>query len=326
MLTTFGQAKKQLAQFVSAHQLGDVGSAVNQAIDELASSRNWQHMRTTRRFTLSGEYFAVPQDIDSVMRVAVDGKPLSIRGGDYEFLHSGPGDLDYVSAGFAPDNGLVDMGYFATMYDFAAGSSLVCFGTADAPGGSIKVRGRNSDGDVVSGVVPYQKVASMDLIDDPVALTVTPLAGFAYIDKVILPPDAESYISLYGTLSGVHTFVSRMHPSIRVPEFRRYRLPGFSDTTGATYAVLAEVRLRAMPLVEDDDVLPFDSILPVQYMLTSMWNMSSGEIKTADDYRQRAVALLVNREEVRQEKQGLVVINSLFNGSLGEVSETYDNI
>ena len=81
-----------------------------------------------------------------------------------------------------------------------------------------------------------------------------------------------------------------------------------------------------MPLVEDEDVLPFSSILPVQYMLTSMWNMSSGEVKTADDYRQRAVALLVNREEVRQEKQGLVVINSLFSGSLGEMSENYDNI
>lgn len=326
MLTTFGQAKKQLAQFVGAHQLGDVGAAINQAIDELASSRNWQHMRTTRRFTLSGEYFAVPQDIDSVMRVAVDGKPLSIRGGDYEFLHSGPGDLDYVSAGFAPDNGLVDQGYFATMYDSADGSGLVCFGTADAPAGDIRVRGRSSTGDVVSGTVPYQKVASLDLIDDPVALTVTPLAGFSYVDKIILPADVGGYVSLYATLAGVHTFMSRMHPSVRVPEFRRYRLPGFSSETGATYAVLAEVRLRAMPLVEDDDVLPFNSILPVQYMLTSMWNMSSGEVKTADDYRQRAVALLVNREEVRQEKQGLVVINTLFSGSLGEMSENYDNI
>jgi hypothetical protein len=326
MLTTFGQAKKSLAPFTGAYQLGDIGSAINMAVDELASSRNWQQLKQTRRFTATGEFFAVPQDCESVIRCAVDGKPVSVRGADYEFLHSGPGDLDFLPVGYAPANGLQDLGYFATMYDFTDGSGLVCFGTADAPEGDIRIRGRNLAGDVMSGTVPYQKLTSMEDVDDPVALTVTPLTGFTFVDRVILPADAGSYISMYATLSGAHSFVSRMHPSIKVPEFRRYRLPGFSAVADASYRILAEIRLRAMPLIEDDDALPFDSILPVQYMLTSMWNMSSGEVKTANDYRQSALALLLGREEAKQERQGLLVVNALYDGSLGQMSEQYDNI
>lgn len=326
MLTTFGQAKKQLAPFSGSFQLCDLGTAINQAVDELSASRNWQHLRTVRRFSTSGEYFALPQDCETLVRCAVDGTPVSVRGSDYEFLHSGPGDLDYVPAGYAPANGVQDLGTFATMYDFESGSGLVCFGTADAPACDIRVRGRNSDGDLVSGVVPYQKWSSPDDIDDPIVLTVTPLEGFAFVDRVILPDDAVSYISMYAVKDGAYSFVSRMHPGVRVPEFRRYRLPGFSDDADASYHVLAEVRLRAMPLIEDYDVLPFESILPVQYMLTAMRNMAVGEVKAADDYRQRAVGLLIGREEVKESKQGLLVINSLFEGSLGQMSESYDNV
>lgn len=324
MLTTFGQAKRALARYADAYQLSDIGAAVNAAVDELAASRNWQLMRKVRRFTATGEFFAIPQDCESVLRVAVDGTPVSMRGTDYEFLHSGPGDLDDIPAGYAPANGIQDLGYYATMYDFPAGASLVAFCTeAVPPAGALKVKGLDANGDIVSGTVPVQH---WDSDIDDVTLTVTPLAGVAQIDRVILPDDVVGYVSMYALLDGVCTFVSRMHPSVRIPEFRRYRMAGFSSDTDASYRILAEVRLRAMPLVDDDDVLPFDSLLPVQYMMTSIWNMNSGEVKTADDYRQRALALLAAREDVSQERQGLVVLNTLFEGSLGEASENFFNI
>jgi hypothetical protein len=57
---------------------------------------------------------------------------------------------------------------------------------------------------------------------------------------ITLPTDAEEYISLYSTDGTAFTFISRMHPKLRVPEFVRYRLPGF--VAGETYRVLAGER------------------------------------------------------------------------------------
>lgn len=322
MLCTFGQAKKQLARFAGAYELNDIGAAVNAAVDELAASKNWQLMRKVRRFTLTGEQFAVTQDIASIMRVSIDGVPVSLRGSDYEFLQSGPGSMDDIPAGYAPANGVLDLGNHATMYDLPQGYGLVCFGTETAPVGDIVVTGRTESGDTVTGVVPYQQWTAATDIDAPGFLTVTPLAGIAYVDRVVLPSDAAAYISMYGVLEGVYSFVSRMHPTIRIPEFRRYRLPGYG--TGS-YRLLAEVRLRSLPFVADDDVLPFESLLPVQYMLMSMADMNAKELKSASEYRQAAVGLLAQREETSQERQGLVVINSLYDDSIGRRSVNYFN-
>ena len=76
--------------------------------------------------------------------------------------------------------------------------------------------------------------------------------------------------------------------------------------------------MRFLPLVNDRDVLPFDSLLPVQYMLQSMASMNACEKKDAVEYRQLAVQAMVTRETAQQEKQGFVVINTLYEGSLGQ--------
>jgi len=266
------------------------------------------------------------------MRCAVDGTPVSIRGTDYEFLHSGPGDLDSAPEGYAPANGVQDLGAFATMYDMPAGASLVCFGVPAMASGYIRVAGRSSDDDLVAVDVPYQEWTGPTDIDAGITLTVSPVAGLAAIDRVVLPGDAAGYISLYAVLDGEYTFLSRMHPSVQVPEFHRYRLPGFSATSDVDadgtvgYNILAEVRLRALPMVDDNDALPFDSLLPVQYMLMSMSSMNAGETKTAGEYRQAALGLLAVREDTKTERQGLLVINSLYDNSLGEASERWFNL
>ena len=82
-----------------------------------------------------------------------------------------------------------------------------------------------------------------------------------------------------------------------------------------------------MPMVDDGDPMPFDSLLPVQYMLQSLWYMNSGEVKSADDYRQRAIMSLAVREDAQQERQGVVILNTQYDDSLGDLSaNTWQNI
>ena len=317
MKHTFAKAKRALAKYTDATGLADIGGAINTAIDELANTSNWQRMKRTVRLTAHAEYVALPQDCESIIRAAVDGVPVSMKGTDYDFLHAGPGDLDYLTPGYSPIDtyGIQDLGFFPTMYALTDTMPLAAFATGTLPTGTLQVRGKNADGDIISADVPINAWTELGVM--PAGATAT-TASFAEIDSVTLPSDATEYISLYGILDGTYYFLSRMNPQVDVPEFRRYRMPGFSTTVGTTYHVLAEVRLRFLPLVNDRDVLPFDSLLPVQYMLQSMASMNACEKKDAVEYRQLAAQSMVTRENAQQEKQGFVVLNTLYEGSLGQ--------
>jgi len=54
--------------------------------------------------------------------------------------------------------------------------------------------------------------------------------------------------------------------------------------------------------------------------------MDSNEPVSAETYRKTAEMYLLRREEVDNEKQGLVVFNNLYTGSLGEDSAKWENV
>lgn len=328
MHTTFGQAKRILARHMGSNLMGDIGASVNTACEELSLTKNWRNVKKTVRLIVSNGFVALPQEYETVMRACIDGKPVTMHGTDIEFLLSGPGDFDYTEAGRAPVNGLQDLGQFSTMYDPNAAMKLYFFALT-APAGHITVRGRDANGDMVTELVAVNQWAGPTELETGVpASYVGTDTAFVDVERVVLPEDANAYVSCYGGASATtFNFLSRMHPAVKAPTFRRYRIPGF-DTENATvtYRILAEVRIRYLPMLNDDDVLPFESLLPVQYMLQSMWKMNSEDLKGADEYRLRAEGLLARAEEVREERAGVVVVNSVYDGSPGDASRSFDNI
>jgi hypothetical protein len=311
---------------MGSNALGDIGAAINSACEELSMTKNWRQIRKVVRLLIEGDYFTLPQECETVIRSCVDGKPVTMHGTDIEFMLSGPGDFDYTEIGQAPVNGLQDLGSVPVMYTPPAANKLYFFSTS-VPGGEVTVKGRIASGEIVTEIVPVNSWASATDLDTNLASAYTGTTNeFEDIERVVLPDDAQAYISCYSDHSGVWRFLSRMHPSVKVPAFRRYRIPGFDTTTGTSYQVLAEVRIRYLPLVDDEDVLPFDSLLPVQYMLQSLWKMAAEDIKAADEYRMRAEGLLVRSEEVKEERGGVVVVNSVYDGSPGEACASFDNI
>jgi hypothetical protein len=61
-------------------------------------------------------------------------------------------------------------------------------------------------------------------------------------------------------------------------------------------------------------------------MLRADWQMKSGEVTQAQNYRNQAMAWLKSHEVVDDTKQTQVVINSVYNGSMGELSDEAENI
>lgn len=318
MTYTFAEAKRKLAGHISAYGLADISGAVNEALDELSQTKSWQRMRKVIRFTVTGERFALPQDCGKLIRCAVDGTPVSVHGQDYEFLHSGPGDLDYAEAGYAPVNGVVRVGMFPTMFALAAPAHLAAF-SPTPPDDPLSVIVRSAAGEISTVQVT---VNAGDATVDGTATA----AEYAEVLAVTLPPGCEAYITLYGISDAGLDYLSRMHPRVRVPEFARYRLPSFSADADASYRVLAEVGLKFLPLVSDEDPIPFASLRPVQYMIQSMASMDTGEIREADEFRARAELELMRREDNENEKQGLLLLNQLYEGSAGQSAAYWEGV
>lgn len=326
MQATFGQAKRILARNMGSNLLGDPGAAINSACEELSMTKNWRNLRRVVRLIADGEYLALPQESESIVRACVDGLPVTMHGTDIEFLLSGPGDFDYTEAGRAPVNGLQDMGYFATMYNPSAAGKVYFF-SVTPPSGQVTIRGRVASGELVTETVEINQWTSVSDLDTGLpADYVGSTNEFEEIDRVTLPDDVSAYTSMYVANGTAWGFISRMHPNIKVPSFRRYRIPGFSSVEDIAYRIMAETRVRYLPLLDDDDPLPFESLLPVQYMLQSIWKMNAEDIKAADDFRLRAEGLLARAEEVREEKAGVTVVNSVYDGSPGDACRSFDNI
>lgn len=324
MTYRFADAKLKLMRYAGAYGATDISHALNEAMDELAATKSWQRLRKVMRFDIASEFFALPQDCGRITRCAIDGIPARTVGQDYEFLGAGPGDLDYF------DNlgmGIIVVkreGIFPTMNGMSSVGRLCAFSATPPADGGIKARVRKSDGDIADVVIPCRSGVSTSYLATDLGVNSVTAESVSEVLSITLPSDASAYISLYYTDGTTFFFLSRMHPAIRVPEFTRYRIPGYE--TDGSYRILTECGLHFLPLVDDDDPIPFDSLRPLQYMLQAFHAMDSGEVQTAENYRKSAELMLIRREDTENEKQGLVIINQTYPGSSGESSEYWENV
>lgn len=328
MRYTFGDAKRLLAPYASAYGMLDIGHAINTAIDELSRTRNWKRLTRLVRFSVTSEFFALPQSCGAILRANVDHTPTMIHSTEYEFLSGGPGDLDLRVCRAVPINGLQLLGVYPTMSDLARPGPLAAFSTKP-PQGPLRVRGLDSSGQMVVASVPINEwpegsdVATHDF-DEAMTTSIT----WSEVTAVTMPVDGSAYVTLVAfgpSFTESPQVLAKYHPKYAIPEFTRYRLPGLRlPETGAK--MLAEVAAKFLPLANDDDPLPFDSLLPVQFMMQSIRAMDVGEVEAADKYRERASALLIGREDVDHEYQGPRVVNMNKDLLPGAVSDLYANI
>lgn len=323
MQYTLGQACKKLSTTSRAYGVDNMREAVNDAIQALAGMAGWECLRKVLRVFSAQPAFALPQGCAGLVRACVGGRPVSVRGQDYEFLHSGPGDLRHPPPGFVavPPSNIVDRGYGALMVDPAFPFQLEAETESLDPAPELRVRAVSASGEVVRFEVPVRSAGidpeSSDSGSDPVLRDVLEVA----VDTSC----ATSYTRLYAVAEdGSRMLVAIYHPEIPAPRFRRYEIQGLPPC--APVDVLAEVRLDPLPLVDDGDVLPFDSLEPVEWMIQASWYAKAGEIDAAQKMHALAANWLKARETAADVVQAPVVVNSLLVGSAGEVSMESVNI
>ena len=321
MQYTLGQACRKLATTSRAYGAVDMKEAINDAIQALAGLSGWECLRKVLRIFSAQPAFALPQGCAGLVRACVGGRPVSVRGQDFEFLHSGPGDLRHPPPGFfaVPPSNIVDRGYGALMVDPPFPFQLEAETAGTEPMPELRVRAVSESGEIVRLDVPVLQADSGSSDSGP------DLVLRDVLEVAVDTSCATAYTDLYAVAEdGSRMLVARYHPEIPAPRFRKYEIQGLPP--GSPVDVLAEVRLDPLPLVSDADVLPFDSLEPVEWMIQASWYAKSGEIEAAQKMHTLASGWLKAREVAADVVQAPVVVNSLLVGSAGEVSIDSVNI
>ena len=328
MQFTLRQARAALSAYAHDHTTPDLIASINDAILTLSSYDAWARLRKVMRLKVTGPYFSLPQDADSVVRACVNGIPTSVLGQDYRFLSSGPGDLSTIPTGFHfLDPGVIDLGVFPTMREIKEPSHLVAY---------ISDTGAPTQPDlVVTGHIEGGELRTIHL---PPAKQETVLQSVEYyvsdekfidVTSVVIDGTATAYLNLYATptkealwnTDDTGIVLGTYHPEILAPEFHRYMIPGVASNKSVE--LLCEVRINPLPLVDDNDVLPFGSLEPVKYAMMANRYFTIGEIDAGIKYRDLAVQFLTAAEASESKKQTFVVENMLYSNSLGEMSDNY---
>lgn len=321
MRYTFGDAKRLLAGAAHA-KLADVGQKINDALQALYGANGWEHefLRQVVRISSASPVISLPQGTAGLVRACVNGHPVTIHGQDFQFLSSGPGDLERLPEGFAMLAGpeITDIGT-APVWKQPDGFGYLCAaykGTDKQP--DVTIHAVGMDGDKVTFKLTPQSDAETLVWDESHPVRT--------IEGVVLGEQTDNYITLF--MTGVlparrEITIGRYHPLIHAPEFRRYRLnlpfPG-------PYEILAEVRIDPLPLVDDADILPFPTLEPVKCMLLYEWNLQNNETGAAEKYLSQAMAWLTRFNTTKNTVQTPVVTNVQMNGSMGELSHWAQNL
>lgn len=323
---TFGQAKQMLARAPYLHGTADVGELINNAVSALAGLNGWEFLRRLVRLFSATPVFSLPQGVAGLTRVCLNGNPASLHGTDYQFLHSGPGDLDsFVRQGFSvlPAGDVADLGYSPILrpldepVTLTATAPHVSDGRPQAP---VSVVGMSPDGERVSARLDVVQGAS-GVAPEYEAFHDNSGTPFLNIESVVLDSHADDYITLWGMgRSGRVRMLGHYHPSVQVPKFRQYRI----KSGRGPYDILAEVRVDPLPLVNDEDVLPIPSIEPIRLMMLYEHQVAMNELASAQQYMQQAIQWLQQMQVADNTVQAPVVQNVIFEGSGGDVESSWN--
>lgn len=330
---TLGQAKIILKNAAYLHGDGDVGMQIDAAVQALAGLSGWEFLRRLVRTFSAGPVFSLPQGSADLVRACVNGRPASRHSTDYQFLHSGPGDLDrYVQHGFSPvrSSDIADLGFSPLMVPVESPSSFVAvsrFVESPDPSGKLRpqapvtISGIGTDGSCKKISVPVIQGGLSELPPDD-AFDMTDV--FSSVTGIVLDQFADEYITIYKKdVYGAVTLAAHCHPRIQVPQFHQFRI---SSSIPPPYDILAEVRIDPLPLVNDDDIIPIPSLEPIKHMMLYNANLAMNEQQTAQSYMQMATAWLGQMQQANNTVQTPVVQNVLFEGSSGELTGEYWNL
>lgn len=335
MQYTLKTARKALAESSNAYGANDLRAMINRAIQNLSNMAGWQQLRKVLRFSAIGPHFVLPQGCAGLVRACVNGRPATIRAQDFRFIHSGPGDMIRPPSGFRPLGAanVLDIGMKPVMFEPSAPFYVFASTPSGTSGTAVTVKGLTPEGELRAIPLKAQQAPEYDPLTDeliagtPIADMELPGVVFQQILEVTVEEGGSEYVTLYAAdaVLSDHRFpIALYNPEVEAPEFRHYSISDIAP--GQPIELLVETRIDPMPLVLETDVLPFPTLNPVEWMIRGDWYMKAGEVDQAQKYYSQAASWLKAQEVVKETMQTSLVVNSVFENSMGQLSAESVNI
>ena len=351
MLYTLSQARQQLKRFVDNGSCKEpvIDARINEALERLTDITDFECMRATMRITTCNNIFSLPYNVEKLLFADVNGTPAKIFGRAYQYLSSGVGDLDERSWG-SGFRDIMDQGEYPVQYDVPAcyidsagetidardsGLRLMAFSSAqEDEGKTLRIRGYHGSGSgeqVEASPNTQGEAVMIQQWDGGVEGEVYGYWNFGLkhssnpYSKVteVIKPETQGYVSLFAVAGSnsdpekTHfTFLAKYHPRQTIPQFRRYAVTNCKDRGYSS--VLALVKLRNVPLVDGDDILPVDSMQALKLMVMAISEENKGNLQGALNFEAQATAVMMKRESSRVQSDGLpVIFNADYRTSAG---------
>lgn len=326
MRYTFGDAKRILASLAHS-KMANIGLRINDAIRALCGANAWEHefLRQVVRISSAGPVFTLPQGSAGLVRACVNGRPVTLHGQDFQFLSSGPGEFETHAGPWfrrLAEQEIEDLGMSPVwMQPGKKGGVLSATVPSDAAGQppvTVHVVTTGGEERTIT-LTPTLEGAEPETSGEPVMV--------ASVSSIVVDPCATKYVTIWLSGEGGKVRIAKCHPAVHVPEFRRYRVnsPHFHRHHGPC-EILAEIQIDPLPLVDDDDVVPFPTLEPIKCMLLYQWNLQNNETAAAEKYLTQATSWLGRFNSSKNVMQTPTVMNVPYNMSMGELSNWCTNL
>ena len=259
--------------------------------------------RIARFYIDSGKTFALPEMVESVLKVNIDTQAGSVRGMGYEFLDAGPGpETDHAGRSAGLD--IRDLGdNYPTFYPIGVTPHRLIALSDDSRdfGNTIRVRGRDAFNLDIAATVPGEVLRIGTWQNDVVGTIDASLlmpSKFEFQDITsVIKPETYGSVSLYGydpdTFDMI--FLSRYMPYETQPGYRRYEITNKSCTSSCYINAL--VRLRHVKLRHDTDPLTIQNLMAIRYMCQSLHQQVLGNVSQAVTFQSQAIRTLSKQSE-----------------------------
>jgi len=336
MLFTLADARANLGKYVDSGSCKTevVDRRIQEALERLMDMDDWDCTRRLVRVQVCGHHFTLPQNVEKILWADVDGTPVRVFGQPYQFIASGPGDLDYSYRGIL--SSILDKGdHWPTQFDIPESYTLDdvehtvtglrlfarSIDAADA-GKQVTVFGTGPSGEEIKEdvVVEQWYSGAEGVLAGGVSGATT--AEFKAVTRVVKPA-TTGYISLsaHDAESGHMTFLAKTTPAAGIPTFRRYSVVNHRD--GQYNSVLALVKLRAVVPGDSEAVLPIDSMQALKLMIMSIREENAGNLQVALGFEAQAKRVMDDRQKGSTMTRGTSIIMDFdFDMSLGRTMNT----
>lgn len=304
------------------------------------------------RVLVRNRQFCLPLNVTRICAADVDGVPVALGSSAYEFLSSGPGDLDL---GRHSCKNVIDAGEHATQFDipvqrvsdsaWSSGLKLAAFSVSkDDAALTLTARGYDSRGDEVrtvqGGAMTPGEVLAINRWSQGVEGQIVNMSAqamstgrFASVSRVYKPVTSAA-VTLYAYDPSTHAMymLAKIEPDATVPSYRRYKLTGVSEPVVNSDKEIVTDCVSALLLVKvgwtratrATDVLFVQSLSALKFGAKALTAESAGDLNAAVGMWGMAVGILKKKQE---DRDGDVTVPSVWDidvsTSLADVNHGY---